>query len=211
MKVTILGSGTSKGIPIIGCTCPACTSTNSKDKRLRVSVFIETATLINNKPLKILIDTSPDFRQQMLSNGFTDVDAVLFTHYHADHLMGLDDISQINFAQRKRVPLYANLETADKIKQTFNYIFNENTFKGGGLPQVSLNIIDLNPFDIMGEKIIPLEYMHGPTKVFGYRIGNFAYMTDCSFIPESEFSKLTDLKVLVLDALRYKPHETHFS
>ncbi len=211
MKVTILGSGTSKGIPLIGCSCPACTSTNSKDKRLRVSVFIEADTLINNRTLKILIDTSPDFRQQMLMNGFTNVDAVLFTHYHADHLMGLDDISQINYAQKKRVPLYANHETAGKIRQTFNYIFDLNTFKGGGLPQVSLNVIDINPFDIMGEKIIPLEYMHGPTKVFGYRIGNFAYMTDCSFIPESEFSKLIGLKVLVLDALRYKPHETHFS
>lgn len=211
MKVTVLGSGTSKGIPIIGCRCPACTSIDPKDKRLRVSVFIEADTLLNSNPLKILIDTSPDFRQQMLTNGFTDIDAVLYTHYHADHLMGLDDISQINYAQRKRVPLYANHETADKVRQTFNYIFDENTFKGGGLPQVSLNVIDINPFDIKGEMIIPLEYMHGPTKVYGYRIGNFAYMTDCSFIPESEFPKLTGLKVLIIDALRYTPHETHFS
>ncbi len=156
MKVTILGSGTSKGIPIIGCTCPACTSNNPKDKRLRVSVFIETDTFINDKPLKILIDTSPDFRQQMLREGLTDVDAVLYTHYHADHLMGLDDISQINFAQKKSVPLYANRETADKIKQTFNYIFDKNTFQGGGLPQVSLNTIDVNPFDIMGKKLFRL-------------------------------------------------------
>lgn len=211
MKVTILGSGTSQGVPIVGCKCPGCTSKNPKDKRLRVSVFIETDVSVNGKPLRILIDTSPDFRQQMLVNNITDIDAVLYTHYHVDHIMGLDDIRQINQLQKKHVELYANKETAYRIRQTFSYIFDENTYKGGGIPSVNLNEISLEPFDVLGQKVIPLEYMHGPTTVYGFRIGDFAYMTDCNFIPEAEFEKLHGLKVLVIDALRYRKHETHFS
>lgn len=216
MKVTVLGSGTSQGIPIIGCKCPACSSLNPKDKRLRVSVFIETDITLNNlrvlnKPVRILIDTSPDFRQQMLLNNITDIDAILYTHYHIDHIMGLDDIRQINQLQKKYVEIYANLETAQKIKQTFSYIFDENTFKGGGIPLVNLHEIDLKPFDVMGQKVIPIEYMHGPTMVYGFRIGDIAYMTDCNFIPEQEYEKLKGLKVLILDALRYRPHQTHYS
>ena len=211
MKVTILGSGTSQGIPIVGCKCPACTSKDPKDKRLRVSVYIETDKTINDKPLRILIDTSPDFRQQMLVNNITDIDAILYTHYHIDHIMGLDDIRQINQLHKKYVELYANKETAGRIKQTFSYIFDENTFKGGGIPLVNMHEIDLKPFEVMGEKIIPIEYMHGPTKVYGYRIGDLAYMTDCNYIPEEEYQKLKGLKVLILDALRYRTHQTHFS
>ncbi len=216
MRVTVLGSGTSQGIPIIGCKCPACSSRNPKDKRLRVSIFIETDITLNNqkvlnKPLRILIDTSPDFRQQMLLNNITDIDAILYTHYHIDHIMGLDDIRQINQLQKKYVEIYANLETAQKIKQTFSYIFDENTFKGGGIPLVNLHEINLKPFDVMGQKIIPIEYMHGPTTVYGFRIGDIAYMTDCNYIPEQEYEKLIELKVLILDALRYRWHETHFS
>lgn len=211
MKVTVLGSGTSQGIPIVGCTCTACTSKNPKDKRLRVSLYIETGHLINGKPLRIVIDTSPDFRQQMLLNNITDIDAVLFTHYHIDHIMGLDDIRQINQLHRKKVELYANKETAYRIKQTFSYIFDENTYKGGGIPQVNLNEITIEPFSVFGLNVVPVEYKHGPTNVFGFRIGNIAYLTDCSFIPESEFTKLKNLDVLIIDALRYRKHETHFS
>jgi phosphoribosyl 1,2-cyclic phosphate phosphodiesterase len=208
MKITVLGSGTSQGIPIVGCKCSACASLDPRDKRLRVSVFIETDVTINNKPLQILIDTSPDFRQQMLKYNVTDVDAVLYTHFH---IMGLDDIRQINQLHRKSVDLYANAETADRIKQTFSYIFDENTYKGGGIPQVNLKTIDINSFEISAQKVIPLEYKHGPTTVFGYRLGKFAYMTDCNFIPENEFEKLHGLDILILDALRYRKHETHFS
>lgn len=211
MKITVLGSGTSQGIPIVGCTCAACTSNDTKDKRLRVSVFVETDVNFNGKPLYILIDTSPDFRQQMLQYKITDIDAVLYTHFHIDHIMGLDDIRQINQLHHKAVDLYANRETAYRLKQTFSYIFDENTYKGGGIPQVNLHTLDTQPFEIAGQKIIPLEYKHGPTTVFGYRIGDFAYMTDCNFIPEKEFSKLNGLKVLIIDALRYRRHETHFS
>lgn len=211
MRVTVLGSGTSQGVPIVGCKCPACTSNDPKDKRLRVSVYIETDVNINDKPLRILIDTSPDFRQQMLMNDITDIDAVLFTHYHIDHIMGLDDIRQINQLHRKHVELYANTETAGKLRQAFSYIFDENTYKGGGIPQVNLHEIDLNPFDVLGQNVIPIEYKHGPTTVYGFRIGDFAYLTDCNFIPESEFRKLEGLKVLIIDALRYRKHETHYS
>lgn len=211
MKVTVLGSGTSQGVPIVGCHCRACTSSDPKDKRLRVSLYIETDKKINGKPLRILIDTSPDFRQQMLVNNITDIDAVLYTHYHVDHIMGLDDIRQINQLHKKYVELFANNETAYRIKQTFSYIFDENTYKGGGIPLVNLHEIDLKPFDVMGQMIIPLEYKHGPTTVYGFRIGDLAYMTDCNFIPEAEFEKLHGLKVLIIDALRYRKHETHFS
>lgn len=211
MKVTVLGSGTSQGVPIVGCHCRACTSSDPKDKRLRVSLYIETDKKINGKPLRILIDTSPDFRQQMLVNNITDIDAVLYTHYHVDHIMGLDDIRQINQLHKKYVELYANNETAYRIKQTFSYIFDENTYKGGGIPLVNLHEIDLKPFDVMGQMIIPLEYKHGPTTVYGFRIGDLAYMTDCNFIPETVFEKLHGLKVLIIDALRYRKHETHFS
>ena len=211
MKVTILGSGTSQGIPIVGCSCPGCTSKNPKDKRLRVSVYIETDKTINGKPLRILIDTSPDFRQQMLRYNITDIDAVLYTHYHIDHIMGLDDIRQINQLHRKKVEVFANKETAYRIKQTFSYIFDKNTYQGGGIPQLNMNEVSENSFDVLGQEVIPLIYHHGPTMVHGFRIGDFAYMTDCNFIPESEFQKLQGLSVLVIDALRYRPHPTHFS
>jgi phosphoribosyl 1,2-cyclic phosphate phosphodiesterase len=211
MKVTILGSGTSQGIPIVGCTCPGCTSINQKDKRLRVSVFLETDVKINEKPLRILIDTSPDFRQQMLTHKITDIDAVLYTHYHIDHIMGLDDIRQINQLHKKFVDLYGNHATLDRIKKTFSYIFDENTYRGGGVPDVTTHEVTLEKFMVQGLEVTPLEYFHGPNLIFGYRIGDFAYMTDCSKIPEHEFDKLKGLKILVLDALRFRPHPTHFS
>lgn len=222
MKIIVLGSGTSQGIPIVGCSCAACTSKNPKDKRLRVSVLVETdAPDIPNpnpyqildfmKPLKILIDTSPDFRQQMLLNKITDLDAVLYTHYHADHIMGLDDIRQINQIHKKSIDLYGNAETIENIRRTFNYIFDPNTYRGGGIPDVNTKIISLDKFKIKHVEITPIEYLHGPTTVYGFRIGDFAYLTDCSMIPEKEFPKLKGLKVLILDALRYRKHATHFS
>ena len=197
MKVIILGSGTSQGVPIIGCKCATCTSENPRDKRLRVSVFLEIEPADSSDGLKILIDTTPDFRQQMLVNQIDDIDAVLYTHHHVDHIMGMDDIRQINQLHKKSVDIYGNKLTIDHIKKTFSYVFDTNTYKGGGIPNISTNVITLDPFKVKGIEIIPLEFDHGSLKVFGYRIGDFAYMTDCSFIPEPEFTKLNGLKVLV--------------
>jgi phosphoribosyl 1,2-cyclic phosphate phosphodiesterase len=206
MRVVVLGSGTSQGVPIIGCKCKTCLSDNQKDKRLRVSVHITT-----DNGLKLLIDTSPDFRQQMLVNKITDIDAILYTHSHIDHIMGLDDIRQINQLHRKKVDVYGNQDTVNYIKKSFSYIFDPNTYKGGGIPEINMNVIELEPFKVKDETIIPIEYLHGPTIVWGFRIGDFAYLTDCSSIPEKEFSKMENLKVLIIDALRYRPHPTHLS
>ena len=212
MKVIILGSGTSQGIPIIGCSCKTCTSSNPKDKRLRVSVYIDTGVeRPNGGTFKILIDTSPDFRQQMLVNELDDVDAIMYTHHHIDHIMGLDDIRQINQLHHKTVDVYGNEDTIEYLKKSFSYIFDENTYKGGGIPDIKTHIIELKKFNVGGVEIIPVKYFHGPTEVWGYRIGGFAYMTDCSGIPEEEYSKLENLKLLVIDALRYRKHSTHFS
>src|SRR4030095_3762456 len=215
MKVIVLGSGTSQGIPIVGCKCPACTSKNPKDKRLRVSVYIDTGSPSHSgrdgEGLKLLIDTSPDFRQQMLTNNITNIDAVLYTHYHVDHIMGLDDIRQINQIHKKTIDLYGNKETIETIRRSFAFIFDPDTYRGGGIPDVNTKIITTEKFSIKGVEIIPIEYFHGPTVVYGFRIRDFAYMTDCSKIPEPEFEKLKNLKVLILDALRYRSHPTHFS
>ncbi|MEO6691859.1 MAG: MBL fold metallo-hydrolase [Saprospiraceae bacterium] len=210
MKITVLGSGTSSGIPIIGCKCPTCTSSNPKDKRLRVSVYSETKSS-DGTTVKILIDTSPDFRQQCLVNNITDIDIILFTHSHVDHIMGLDDIRQINQLNKKEVDAYGSPETLEKVRQSFNYIFDPNTYRGGGLPLINLIPIGYKKFSYKGIDIEPLEYSHGPSKVWGYRIDNFAYMTDCSAIPEETYGKLKGLDVLILDALRYRPHPTHLT
>lgn len=205
MRIVILGSGTSQGVPVIGCNCPGCKSDNPKDKRLRVSCYIDTGDF------KILIDTSPDFRQQMLVNNITNIDIVLYTHYHFDHIMGLDDLRQINQLHDKAVDIYANKETLDRVIQTFPYVFDDNAYKGGGIPVINAHEINNQKFVAGSCEILPIEYLHGPFTVYGYRIGDFAYMTDCNKIPESEYKKLTGLKVLVLDGLRYRPHPTHFS
>jgi phosphoribosyl 1,2-cyclic phosphate phosphodiesterase len=212
VKIIILGSGTSQGIPIIGCRCKTCTSSNPKDKRLRVSVYVDTG--VNRKDggtLRILIDTSPDFRQQMLVNSLDDIDVILYTHHHIDHIMGLDDIRQINQLHHKPVDVYANEETVNYIMKAFSYIFDENTYKGGGIPNIKMHTIELEKFNAGGVDVVPIRYFHGPTVVWGFRIGDFAYMTDCSAVPEEEYSKLKNLKFLVIDALRYRPHTTHFS
>lgn len=210
-KVIVLGSGTSQGIPIIGCKCSTCLSTNPKDKRLRVSVYIEIYREREDSSYKILIDTSPDFRQQMLVNNLNDIDSIIYTHHHIDHIMGLDDIRQINQLQKKAVDIYGNEDTINHIKRAFSYIFDQNTYKGGGIPNINVHIIPFEKFYIENIEITPIEYFHGPTIVWGYRIGNFAYLTDCSKIPEKEFLKLKGLRYLIIDALRYRPHPTHYS
>ena len=205
MKVIILGTGTSQGIPIIGCKCKTCTSSNPKDKRLRTSAYIEV------EGLKLLIDTSVDFRQQMLSNGIDDLDAVLFTHHHVDHILGLDDLRQINQKYDKFIDLYGNKLTMDEIRTTFRYAFDKELIAHQAVPLININYINNKKFKIKDVEIIPVEIIHGRLPIFGYRIGNFAYITDASEIPEEEQKKLLGLDVLILNALRERPHPTHLS
>ncbi len=205
MKVTILGTGTSQGIPIIGCNCKTCTSTNPKDKRLRTSAYIKIGET------KILIDTSADFRQQMLENKLNDVDAVLFTHHHIDHIAGLDDLRQINQRLDKQIDLYGNSLTIDELSVTFRYVFDERLRAHKAVPLVNMHKIENKPFTINDIDIIPIEVIHGRLPIFGYRVGNFAYITDASFISEEEGKKLEGLDYLILNALRERPHPTHFN
>lgn len=205
MKVTLLGTGTSTGVPMIGCGCRICRSTDPRDKRLRVSVLIE------HEERNILIDTSADFRQQMLLHKVTHLEAILYTHSHNDHIAGFDDIRAFQFLMRKAPACYADGPTAAHIRRTFDYAFGAATQAGGGLPEVPLVVIDEQPFDLLGLRIIPVPLIHGMLSILGFRIGGFAYLTDCSEIPEASFPLLEGLDTLVLDGLRHKPHPTHFS
>jgi phosphoribosyl 1,2-cyclic phosphate phosphodiesterase len=205
MRVVMLGSGTSQGVPIIGCKCETCRSENPKDKRLRVSAYVEA----DDK--KILIDTSIDFRQQLLRANITDLDAILFTHHHVDHIFGLDDLRQINQRHKKFVDIYGNKMTLDEIKLTFRYALDEELIRYLAVPLMNFNYIDNTDFYIKSVKVTPVEVWHGRIKIFGYRIGKFAYITDCSEIPESELEKLYGLDLLILNSLRHAHHPTHFN
>ncbi len=206
MEVIFLGTGTSHGIPVIGCTCPVCTSTDPKNNRTRCSVYVHT------EGADIIIDMTPEFRIQMLREKLSTADAVLITHTHADHLHGLDDIRPL--AMKTPMPVYGSTRVVNIIRKRFDYIFNV-TQMGGGKPHIQLNPVE-GPFDIQtknGKKlrIVPVPMIHGKLETFGYRIGEFAYLTDCSYIPKSSYRLLEGLKAVVIDALRYKEHPTHFS
>lgn len=200
IKVTILGSGTSKGVPEIGCTCHTCTSTDPKDKRLRASVLVET------HGMRILIDASPDLRQQALRQGLSRLDAILLTHQHYDHVGGIDDVRP--FCAEKDLPIYANPQTAHDLRTRVDYCFRQHPYPG--VPRLDLHAIECRPFLIDGLKITPIEVMHGKLPIYGYRIGNFAYVTDAKTIAESEKEKLRNLDVLILNCLRvHQPHFAH--
>lgn len=203
MKLTFLGTGTSTGVPSIGCECETCTSDDPRDKRLRVSVLIEHAGQ------SVLIDTSSDFRQQALRHKLKRLDAVLITHCHADHIFGLDDIRPLNF-RHGALGLYANESAWVDIRRIFKYVFEPSHF-GGGLPQiVPHTVLPGAPFCLIPDfQIIPLEVIHGRLPVMAYRCNDFAYATDLSEIPETTIELMRDLDVLVLDCLRFKPHPTH--
>ncbi len=205
MKVILLGTGTSQGVPVIGCTCETCTSRNPKDKRLRTSAYIE----VEGK--KILIDTSVDFRQQMLANRITDIDAVLYTHHHVDHIFGMDDLRQYTQRHNKFIDLYAGKSTMKELKITFRYVMDEELIRHKSVPLVRFNEIQNRPFMIGNVEVVPIKVSHGNIKIFGFRINDFAYITDSSAIAPEEMKKLTGLKALVLNALRIRPHPTHFS
>lgn len=204
MKIIFLGTGTSFGIPTIGCKCPTCTSKNPKNRRLRSSILIQ----YNRK--NTIIDTSVDMRQQMLKNTISRLDAILFTHAHADHIHGLDEIRRFNQLQKAPVDAYADKTTAKTIKRTFFYIFEKSPLTTGLIPSINLKIIKKS-IKLFGEKITPLKIFHYQLPILGYRIDNFAYITDASFIPEETFDKLNGLDCVVLNALRNEPHPAHFS
>jgi phosphoribosyl 1,2-cyclic phosphate phosphodiesterase len=205
MKITLLGTGTSQGIPVPMCDCPVCLSNDSRDKRLRCSALVET------NGLSILIDTSIDFRQQMLRANVRRIDAVLLTHHHFDHLFGLDDIRAYSNAQQHLINLYTCPESEAEVLARFGYAFGRADNLKWGLPALKMNVVR-EPFKIADTlEVVPIEVGHGRITIYGWRIGNFAYITDCKTIPEKSYALLKHLDVLVIDCLRYTEHPTHAS
>lgn len=200
-QITILGCGSSTGAPVLFCTCKTCKSKNPKNNRLRASVVIQA------KDKVFLIDTSPDLRMQAMRAKLGWIDAVLYTHDHADHVHGLDELRTFNYIMSKAISCYGNKSTISALRKKFSYIFT-NTQEGGGKPVIDLHEIQ-KPFKVHGIKIIPLEIMHGKISILGFRINNVAYITDCSYIPEKTYKYLKGLDVLVMDCLRYTAHPTH--
>ena len=203
MKITILGTGTSQGVPVIACNCEVCLSSNPKDNRLRSSVMIG----VDN--LNLVIDTGPDFRQQMLREKVVKVDSILFTHHHKDHVAGMDDIRAFNYKSKRDMPLYCNGTTSDALRLEFPYIFSG--FNYPGIPKVAINVIENKPFNIAETVIQPIEVLHFKLPVFGFRIKNFVYLTDVSQISEKEKEKMKGADLIILDALRKKAHLSHFN
>lgn len=203
MKVTFLGTGTSQGIPIIGSTHPVCLSDNPKDKRLRVSVLVEWDEFI------YVVDCGPDFRQQMLNANVSKIDGIIFTHEHADHTMGLDDIRPFFFKQGD-IDLYAHKRVFKSLKKRFDYIFTSEE-KYPGVPSVTEHVINNKPFQLGNLKVTPIDGLHYKLQVFGFRFKDFAYLTDMKTVDDKEIEKLSNLDVLVVNALREEPHMSHFN
>ena len=204
MRITFLGTGTSHGVPMIGCECATCRSTDPHDNRLRPSIFLETSNA------RVLVDAGPDLREQALRHRIARVDAIVFTHGHADHILGMDDVRRFNALMDGSMPCYGDAATLEDIRRMFSYVFDPATPKGGGLPQLDLRVID-GPFSVGDIHLQPVPIWHGRRRILGFRVGGFAYLTDCSRIDEAAWPLLERLEVLVLDALREKPHPTHFS
>lgn len=202
VRITVLGSGTSVGVPTIGCDCPVCRSNDPRDKRLRPSVLIE------HGGRSIVVDTTPDFRYQALRAGLRRVDAILFTHSHADHILGLDDVRPFNFHQRGPIPIFGSPDTIRVIQHVFRYVFEDKPSQSS-VPRLKINTLNDEPFELCGLSFLPVPLLHGDGKVLGFRFGYAAYLTDHSEVPESSLQLLSGLDVLFLDALRHKPHPTH--
>ncbi|PYX83135.1 MAG: MBL fold metallo-hydrolase [Acidobacteria bacterium] len=200
-RLTVLGSGTSMGVPTIGCDCAVCHSTDPRDKRTRPSIMIEYGGRV------VLIDTTPDFREQAIRERINKVDAVIYTHTHADHILGIDDLRPLSFHREGKIPLYARPKSAEFLRSMFRYIF-EADYKFGGIAQVELKPIN-GVIELFGARFEPVAVIHGDTEIYGYRFGSAAYLTDHSDIPERSFTQLNNLDILFLDALRHKPHPTH--
>lgn len=199
--LTVLGSGTSMGVPTIGCTCHVCHSDDPHDRRTRPSI------MLNYADRCVLIDTTPDFREQAIRERITRLDAVVYTHAHADHILGLDDVRPLSFRRPDRIPLYAHPDTAASMQKIFRYIFDED-YKYGGIARVELNHIN-GSLELFGAKFEPIRILHGDAEIHGYRFGSAAYLTDFSEIPAESMERLRGLDILFLDALRHKPHPTH--
>ena len=205
MKITFLGTGTSQGVPIIGCHCEACLSEDKKDKRLRCAIMV---TLDDGK--NIVIDTGPDFRQQMLRENVQDIEAILITHEHNDHIIGIDDVRPINFKHEKDMPVYALPRVIENLEERFAYVFSSNPYPG--IPRINLWPMDKSePFDIAGQHIIPIEVMHYKLPVIGFRFNDFTYLTDIKTISDEELEKVKGTKILVLGALQRKQHISHLT
>jgi len=208
IQLTVLGCGTSTGVPLISCTCKVCRSKNPKNHRLRASVWLQT------RGKSVLIDTSTDLRAQALRHKIARVDAVLYTHPHADHVSGIDEMRAYNFIQRETIPTYGNAWTCGELGSRFPYIFRPSgKVEGGGIPLLTLNQFDAQSasFEAAGLRFVPISLSHGSQECVGYRLDSVAYVTDCSYIPETSLERLRDLKLLVLDCLRLAPHGTHFN
>lgn len=203
MKLTFLGTGTSHGVPMIACDCPVCTSPDPRNHRTRCSLLVE------REGASILVDTSPELRLQAIRAGLKRLDAVLFTHSHADHVFGLDDVRRFNDLQQSTLPCYADEGTLHDLRRIFRYVFVP-TQKGGGKPRLELRPLD-GRMELFGVPVLPLRVMHGELPITAYRFGRAAYVTDVSLIPDEAAAELQDLDVLILDALRYRPHSTHFN
>ncbi len=202
LSITVLGSGTSVGVPTIGCDCVVCASNDPRDSRLRPSI------LVSYNGRHVLIDTSPDLRQQALRLGLKRIDAILYTHAHADHIMGLDDVRPFNFVQREGIPIYASRETLEVIRGCFPYIFDSRPTESSK-PKITPHLFDSDPIHLFGLDFVPVRLAHGKGISYGFRFGDAAYLTDHSDIPPESVAKLHNLDVLFLDALRHKPHPTH--
>jgi len=208
MRLTFLGTGTSFGVPQIGCDCPVCRSTDPRDKRTRSGAILEAAGST------ILIDTPPELRLQLIAGGFSRIDAVVYTHEHADHVNGIDDLRIFSVRQRKPLPIYGPAETLHRVRASFNYIFDDavRPYEGTSKPSLSLHPTEPDhPVSVAGLEILPLAFQHGHLRVFGYRVGPLAYITDVKAIGPLERDRLQGLDVLVLNALWWRPHPTHLS
>jgi phosphoribosyl 1,2-cyclic phosphate phosphodiesterase len=202
--VLVLGTGTSHGVPMIGCECGTCTSPDPRDRRFRASILIQT-----DGP-SVLVDTTPDLRSQALAHNVRRVDAILYTHSHADHVMGLDDVRRFNVIQKSAIPCYADERTLADLRRIYSYVFSPDTPRGGGVPQVVLARV-MGEFCVGPATFVPVPILHGSRTILGFRVGSFAYLTDCSEIPETSWPLLHGVQTVVLDALRERPHPTHLS
>ncbi len=204
MKVIVMGSGTSLGVPVIGCQCEVCTSTDPRNKRTRASICVQTGSGKN-----ILVDTATELRLQAVRSGIASVELILFTHYHADHIHGLDDVRVFNWRAGRSIPCYANEATVERLRRVFFYSF-DHEYSWGAIPHVTLNVMP-SELEVDEIRIVPVRLFHGPAEILGFRFNDAAYLTDCSEVPPDSLGRLEGLDLLIIDALRYRWHPTHFN